>query len=129
MTIAGIAWGFYTLMGKGSANPLADTTLNFTRTVPFVIILTIFTISYLELSLKGIILAVISGAVASGIGYTIWYTALRGLSSTQAAVVQLLVPVIAAVGGVVFISEAITLHLIISSFLILGGVTLVLIWH
>jgi drug/metabolite transporter (DMT)-like permease len=129
MTIAGIAWGFYTLMGKGSENPLADTTFNFTRTIPFVIILAIFTISYLELSVKGIILAVLSGAIASGIGYTIWYTALRGLSSTQAAVVQLLVPVIAAIGGVVFISEAITLHLIISSILILGGVTLVLIWH
>ena len=129
MTIAGIAWGFYTLMGKGSTNPLADTAFNFTRTLPLIIILAIFTIPYLELSVKGIVLAVLSGAVASGIGYTIWYTALRGLSSTQAAVVQLLVPVIAAIGGVVFISEAITLHLIISSFLILGGVTLVLIWH
>ena len=127
MTIAGIAWGFYTLMGKGSANPLADTAFNFTRTIPFVIILAIFAIPYLELSVRGIILAVISGAIASGIGYTIWYTALRGLSSTQAAVVQLLVPVIAAIGGIVFISESMTFHLIISSFMILGGVTLVLI--
>ena len=129
MTIAGIAWGFYTLMGKGSANPLADTAFNFTRTIPFILILAIFTIPYLELSAKGIILAVLSGAIASGLGYTIWYTALRGLSSTQAAVIQLLVPVIAAIGGVVFISETITFHLIISSFLILGGVTLVLIWN
>jgi len=129
MTIAGISWGFYTLMGKGSTNPLADTAFNFTRTIPFIIILTIFTISILELSVRGIILAVISGAIASGIGYTIWYTALRGLSSTQAAVVQLLVPVIAAIGGVIFISEAISLHLFIATFMILGGVALVLLWN
>jgi drug/metabolite transporter (DMT)-like permease len=129
MTIAGVAWGFYTLFGKGSANPLADTAFNFTRTIPFIIILTIFTISVLELTVRGIILAIISGAIASGIGYTIWYTALRGLSSTQAAVVQLLVPMIAAIGGVVFISEMITLHLFIAAFMILGGVTLVLIWN
>ena len=126
MTIAGIAWGFYTLMGKRSANPLADTALNFTRTLPFILMLVIFTISYIQLSPKGIILAVMSGGLASGIGYTIWYTALGGLSTTQAAVVQLLVPVIAATGGVVFISEAITLRLFISAFMILGGVTLVL---
>lgn len=129
MTIAGIAWGFYTLMGKGSANPLADTAYNFTRTIPFIIILTIFTFTILELSVRGVMLAVFSGAVASGLGYTIWYTALRGLSSTQAAVIQLLVPVIAAIGGVVFISEIVTFHLIVSSLLILGGVTLVLIWN
>ena len=129
MTIAGVAWGFYTLFGKGSAHPLADTAFNFTRTIPFIIILTIFTIPILELTVRGIILAIISGAIASGIGYTIWYTALRGLSSPQAAVVQLLVPVIAAIGGVVFISEAITLHLFIAAFMILGGVTLVLIWN
>ena len=128
MTIAGIAWGVYTLMGKRSTFPLADTALNFTRTLPFILILAIFTISYIQLSPKGVILAVMSGALASGVGYTIWYTALGGLSATQAAVVQLLVPVIAATGGVVFISEAITLRLFISAFMILGGVTLVLIW-
>ena len=128
MTIAGIAWGVYTLMGKRSANPLADTALNFTRTLPFILILAVFTISNIQLSPKGVILAVMSGALASGVGYTIWYTALRGLSATQAAVVQLLVPVIAAAGGVVFISEAITLRLFISAFMILGGVTIVLIW-
>lgn len=127
MTIAGIAWGVYTLIGKRSANPLADTALNFTKTLPFILILAIFTISNIQLSPKGVILAVMSGALASGIGYTVWYTALGGLSATQAAVVQLLVPVFAAAGGVVFISEAITLRLFISAFMILGGVTLVLI--
>jgi len=129
MTIAGIAWGLYTLMGKRSENPLADTTYNFIRTIPFILVLIIFSIPYLELSVRGIILSVVSGAVASGIGYTIWYTALKGLSAAQAAVVQLLVPVLAATGGVLFISEIITLRLVISAVMILGGVTLVLRWQ
>jgi drug/metabolite transporter (DMT)-like permease len=127
MTIAGIAWGIYTIMGKGSENPLADTTFNFTRTLPLVMVLFLLALESTELSPKGIILAFISGAFASAIGYTIWYMALKGLSSTQAAVVQLLVPVIAAAGGVFFMSEIITMRLLISALMILGGVTLVLI--
>ena len=129
MTIAGVAWGVYTIFGKGSARPLADTTLNFTRTLPFMLVMTIFTFPFLELSIKGIVLAILSGAIASGLGYTIWYTALKGLSAAQAAVVQLLVPVIAATGGVVFIAEVITFRLVISAVMILGGVTMVLKWQ
>jgi drug/metabolite transporter (DMT)-like permease len=129
MTIAGVAWGFYTILGKGSVHPLADTTLNFTRTLPFILVMIIFSFPFSELSTKGIVLAALSGAIASGLGYTIWYTALKGLSAAQAAVVQLLVPVIAAAGGVVFISEVITFRLVISAVMILGGVTLVLKWQ
>lgn len=125
MTIAGFAWGIYTLKGQGSDAPLMDTSYNFLRTMPFVIILTIIALQNVSYTTEGIILAVLSGGIASGIGYMIWYVALGGLSSTQAAVVQLSVPVLAAMGGVIFMSEAVTLRLTISSLLILGGILLV----
>lgn len=125
MTIAGIAWAFYTLKGKGSVNPLGDTAWNFLRTLPLVVILLIATMSQANLSEQGIWLAVLSGGITSGVGYTLWYSALGGLSPTQAAVVQLLVPVIAAAGGVVFAGESLSIRLIIASTLILGGILLV----
>jgi len=126
MALAGIAWGFYSLIGGDSTNPLADTTINFTKTLPFIIILIAFSIPYFNISFGGVVLAVSSGAIASGLGYVIWYMALRGLKSSQAAVVQFLVPVLAATGGVIFISEEISLRLIISSVMILGGVVIVI---
>lgn len=122
MTVAGIAWGIYTLIGRGSKSPLTDTAYNFLRTVPLVILLAIIAISQAHYSYEGILLAVLSGGIASGIGYSIWYSALGGLSATQAAVLQLLVPVIAALGGVIFVSEAITLRLVIAATMILGGI-------
>ena len=125
MTIAGIAWGIYTLNGLGSKNPLKDTAYNFTRTLPFIILLFLFTMKNISYSLEGILLAVISGAVTSGIGYTIWYIALRGLTNVQSGVVQLLVPALAAFGGVIFVSEVISLRLIFASMLILGGILIV----
>jgi len=129
MTVAGIAWGFYSLMGRASRNPISDTTYNFLRTLPFVIILILLTLVFRDthLSQKGILLAVLSGAVASGIGYTIWYIALGGLSVIQAAVVQLLVPIIAALGGVLFADEFISLRLMLSSIMVLGGILTVVI--
>ena len=128
MAVAGVAWGIYTLKGRGSDSPLADTFYNFLRTTPIVLVFAAISIASFHnthFSLDGIVLAILSGAVASGIGYTIWYIALRGLSSTQAAVVQLSVPVIAAFGGVVFVSEAISLRLTFSALVILGGILLV----
>jgi len=128
MTVAGTAWGIYTLAGRDSVNPLADTTQNFIKTIPLIIIIgiiTIFTNQDIQLSQKGIVLAVLSGAIASGIGYTIWYMALADLTAAQAAVVQLLVPVIAAAGGVIFVDEIITSRLLFSSVMILGGILLV----
>lgn len=127
MALSGIAWGFYTLRGQGSTNPLRDTSYNFIRTVPMAIVLLVLMMSQLQLSTQGVILAVLSGGIASGVGYTIWYSALRGLSSTQAAVLQLLVPVIAAMGGVIFMGEAITSRLLFSGVMILGGILLVVI--
>lgn len=125
MSVAGIAWGIYTLKGRGSDDPLLDTTSNFLRSVPFVIVLAITAINTAQYSIEGILLAVLSGGIASGIGYTIWYSALGGLSATQAAVVQLSVPVIAALGGVVFVSETLTQRLAVSALMILGGILLV----
>ena len=126
MTVSGIAWGIYTLMGRASKNPMMNTANNFFRTIPLVSILALLTISQAQVSITGIILAVLSGALASGVGYTIWYIALGGLSSTQAAVLQLLVPLIAATGGVIFVSEEITLRLLISAGIILTGILLVI---
>jgi drug/metabolite transporter (DMT)-like permease len=126
MSVAGIAWGVYTLAGKGSKHPLSDTTYNFVRTLPFIIVLVIVTARESSLSQEGILLAMLSGGLASGIGYTIWYMALNGLSAIQAAVVQLLVPVIAALGGVLFIDEVLSTRLALSSSMILGGILLVI---
>jgi drug/metabolite transporter (DMT)-like permease len=125
MTISGIGWGIYTLKGRGSKNPLADTTKNFYLTIPLVIVLALLTFQNINITTEGILLAIASGAIASGMGYTIWYIALGGLSATQAAVVQLLVPVIAAFGGVIFVSEVISLRLTISATFILGGILIV----
>lgn len=127
MTIAGMAWGIYTLKGQKSQNPLSDTAYNFLRTTPFVICLAIVTLNNTHYSAMGIILAVLSGGIASGLGYTIWYAALSKITSSQAAVLQLLVPVIAAFGGVLFVSEPITLRFITSAMLVLGGVWLVMV--
>jgi drug/metabolite transporter (DMT)-like permease len=124
MAAAGIAWGAYTLRGKGSADPLGDTAGNFVRSVPMVAIATLPFLSQADLSTRGVILAVLSGAVASGIGYTVWYTALKHHTATQAAVMQLAVPVIAAFGGVMLLSEALTTRLLIAAALILGGIAM-----
>lgn len=122
MTISGIAWAGYTLMGRGSTSALRDTSYNFLRTLPFVILLILFTFQDAQLSNTGLALAIVSGGLASGIGYTIWYIALTGLSAIQAAVVQLVVPVIAAVGGIIFAGESMSMRLILASMMILGGI-------
>lgn len=124
MALSGIAWGFYTLRGKGSENPLADTTGNFVRTIPFVVLASMPFVYRIDLSAEGIIFAVLSGSIASGIGYSVWYAALKYHSATRAAILQLSVPVIAAAGGLIFLSEVISLRLILASTLILGGISL-----
>jgi drug/metabolite transporter (DMT)-like permease len=124
MAIAGIAWGAYSVWGRGAANPLADTTANFARAVPLALVVSLLTMSSAHVSASGIWLAVTSGAVTSGVGYVIWYAALRGLTATRAATVQLSVPVLAAVGGVLFLTEAISTRLVVSAVLILGGIAL-----
>ncbi len=122
MSLSGIAWAFYTLRGRQSKNPTVDTAYNFIRTAPLLLVLAIIGFQDANLSREGIVLATISGAIASGVGYIIWYIALGGLSATQAAVIQLLVPVIAAAGGVVFANEIISARLVWSSVMVLGGI-------
>ncbi len=127
MALAGIAWGLYSLRGRGAKDPVSRTAGNFVRAVPFALVVWASHVQGLHAEPRGILLAILSGALASGIGYVIWYTALRGLSSTRAATVQLSVPVLAAFGGVIFLSEVVTPRLMIASVLILGGVALTVI--
>ncbi|RXE94926.1 DMT family transporter [Pseudoalteromonas phenolica O-BC30] len=124
MSLSGVAWGLYTLAGKGAKQPSAETSMNFIRTLPLALIVLPF-VDFSSVTTKGLIVAMISGIVTSGIGYIIWYKALPLLTGIQAAVSQLLVPVIAAIGGFLFLSEPISTRLIIASILILGGVLLV----
>ncbi|MFT5706713.1 MAG: drug/metabolite transporter (DMT)-like permease [Oceanospirillaceae bacterium] len=127
MTIAGVAWGYYTLAGKKTQDPLRDTSFNFLRTIPFIIALAFYNYDGYYFSVKGLMLAAASGALTSGVGYTIWYIALRSLKTMQAAVLQLLVPVIAALGGILFVDEPLTNRLFVSAILILGGILLVVV--
>ncbi|NIW47171.1 MAG: EamA family transporter [Gammaproteobacteria bacterium] len=124
MMIAGIAWGIYSLRGKKVAAPVSSTTANFVRTVPLAVIASAIAFSLIHLEKIGIILALVSGSITSGLGYVLWYKALRGLTTTRAAIVQLLVPVLAAFGGVIFLAEQLSVRLAIASALILGGVAM-----
>ncbi|WP_340675299.1 DMT family transporter [Paraperlucidibaca sp.] len=126
MAFSGAAWSGYTLIGKGSVDPLRDTAYNFLRTSPLILFFIYFTFESYDVSSNGFLLAVVSGAVTSGMGYLLWYIAIGGLSITKAAAVQLFVPIIAAFGGLVFSNEIITMHLIEASVLILGGVLAVI---
>jgi len=126
MTVAGIAWGFYTIRGRGSQNPLADTAGNFLYAVPMIFVIRVVSLGNIHISGNGILLATLSGALASGVGYVIWYAALRGLTTTRAATVQLSVPVLAAWSGVVLLSEHVSTRLVIAGIFILGGIALAL---
>ena len=124
MAAAGAAWGFYTLRGKGSKNPLAETAGNFVLAVPMMAVVSVPFLGYLNISIRGAILASISGAVASGIGYAVWYAALSYHTAARAAILQLAVPVIASFGGVIWLNEKATAELVTASALILGGIAL-----
>jgi drug/metabolite transporter (DMT)-like permease len=124
---AGVAWGVYSLRGKGGRSPTLATTGNFLRAVPFAAALSIFSIPWTRLDGAGIGYAAISGAITSGLGYAIWYSALPDLKATSAATVQLSVPVLAATGGILLLGEPITVRYILASVAILGGIALVVI--
>ena len=125
MLIAGISWAFYTLAGRNTEDAILLTAENFIRCVPFALVFMIISLSMYSISWHGVWYAVASGSIASGIGYSIWYLALRNLSITQAAISQLSVPLIAALGGVVLINETLTNDLVISGGLILIGIAIV----
>lgn len=124
MAVAGVAWAVYSLRGRGAADPLRSTAQNFLRAVPAGLALAAVFAARLDVSWYGVAMAVLSGAVASGMGYAVWYTALKQLQAVQAAVVQLTVPVIAAFAGILFVGEAMSVRLAVCSALILGGIAL-----
>jgi drug/metabolite transporter (DMT)-like permease len=123
---AGVAWGVYSLRGKGVGDPTRVTAGNFLRAAPIAAVLSLFMLNRSSLDTAGLWYAVASGALASGIGYAIWYTALPALKATNAATVQLSVPVIAALGGITFLGETMSLRLALASVAILGGIALVI---
>lgn len=123
---AGVAWGVYSLRGKGAGDPTAVTAGNFLRAVPIAAALSVALLTGASLDQAGIVLAVLSGALASGIGYAIWYTALPALNAAHAATVQLSVPVIAAFGGILFLDETLTIRFILAATGVLGGISLVI---
>ena len=127
MGLSGIAWGVYSIRGKGVTAPVAMTAGNFLRTTPMTVLASVLALSTLYVAPTGVLLALISGIVTSGVGYVLWYRSLPRLTTTQASVVQLTVPVIAAFGGVAFLSEQVSMRLIASSVMILGGVALVVV--
>jgi drug/metabolite transporter (DMT)-like permease len=122
MIVAGISWGAYSLAGKSAGDPALVTTHNFQRAALLVVPAAVLAWPWHSLSRSGVLLALASGVLASALGYTAWYGALKYLSVTRAALVQLSVPVIAAVGGIVFLRESITTRLILASLVILASV-------
>ena len=126
MALAGVAWGVYSLRGRGALDPLGATAGNFLRAAPMAPVLWLPFVGVAHADVGGILLAVASGAITSGVGYALWYTALRELSAMRAATVQLSVPVITAFGAVLFLAEPLSLRLVLASVAILGGIALVL---
>jgi drug/metabolite transporter (DMT)-like permease len=126
MVGAGIAWGIYSVRGKGAADPIASTAGNFLLTLPLTAILSLVSIRWASLDGTGVGYAVASGALTSGLGYALWYWVLPMLRAATAATVQLSVPVIVAIGGVLLLNEPITLRLFLASCAVLGGIGLVI---
>jgi drug/metabolite transporter (DMT)-like permease len=124
---AGVAWGIYSLRGKQSGNAVAATAGNFLRAVPLAAIVSVILLPWAQLDRAGIGYAVLSGAIASGAGYVVWYTALPDLKAASAATVQLSVPVLAATGGILLLGEPLTVRFLFASFAVLGGVALVVV--
>jgi drug/metabolite transporter (DMT)-like permease len=124
MLAAGAAWGVYSVLGRGAGDPIAATGGNFLRAVPFAALLALAATGHESVDRMGVLYAVLSGAVNSGLGYVLWYAALPALRATSAATIQLSVPAIAAIGGAVLLAEPITVRLLLSSVAILGGIAL-----
>jgi len=126
MLTAGVAWGAYSIRGKSGGDPLRATAGNFLRATPLALLLSLTIARSANWDGAGVIYAILSGAIASGVGYAIWYTALPGLKATGAATVQLSVPVLAAIGGILFLGEPLTLRFVLASIAVLGGILLVI---
>lgn len=125
MLSAGVAWGIYSLRGRGTSDAISATAGNFLRAVPFAAVLALALLAGMHLDRAGMTYAILSGAIASGVGYVIWYIALPGLKATSAATVQLSVPVLAAAGGILLLGEPLTLRFLLAAIAVLGGIALV----
>ena len=112
MGVSGFAWGCYSIRGKGAPAPVKATTGNFVRTLPMVIIAAAVILNSVQAEPTSIVLAIVSGSITSALGYVLWYHVLREMATTRAAVLQLLVPIIAAMGGIIFLSEAASIRLL-----------------
>ncbi|MBA1272192.1 DMT family transporter [Stutzerimonas azotifigens] len=126
MVLAGAGWGIYSLLGRGAGDPLSATAGNFVRAIPLALVLALVLLPTLRWDMPGLVYAVLSGALTSGLGYAIWYSALPGLGALQAATVQLSVPVLTALAGSLLLAEALTLRLLLAAIAVLGGIALVL---
>ena len=124
MIAAGLSWTGYSMLGRGVTDPVKATAGNFLRTVPFAALLFLTQQATTSVDRTGALYAAISGAITSGLGYVLWYAALRALTATSAAVIQLSVPAIAALGGVVLLAEPLSSRLVIASATIMGGIAL-----
>lgn len=126
MLIAGVSWGVYSLRGKGAGDPTRVTAGNFVRATLFAVLLSALQNSSSSLDMVGVWYAVASGAVASGLGYALWYSVLPVLKAANAATIQLSVPVVAALGGIIILGEPVTVRFVLASSAILGGIALVI---
>ena len=124
MFLAAFSWGIYSILGHGQNNPLSNTAINFVLALLIIIPIALFIPDQTNTSPYGIFLAIISGSITSGLGYTLWYWILPKINITSASIAQLSVPLIAALGGYLFISETLNWQFYIASFLILGGIGL-----
>jgi drug/metabolite transporter (DMT)-like permease len=126
MAIAGVAWGLYSLRGRAVADPLVATAGNFARAAALAMLLSLFFMADAHADALGVAMAIASGAVTSAMGFVLWYAVVIRLSAFQTATVQLLVPLFATVGGIVFLSEPLTWRATAGAMAILGGIALVL---
>lgn len=126
MVTSGVAWGAYSLLGRGVADPLAATAGNFIRTLPMAVVLSALALAWLKWDTAGVVYALLSGGLTSGIGYALWYAALPGLAAVQAASVQLSVPLLTVLAGSLLLGETLTGRLLLAGVAILGGIALVL---
>jgi drug/metabolite transporter (DMT)-like permease len=126
MAVAGVAWALYSIQGRGVGDPVAQNGGNFIRTLPMLLIVSVLAMRLRHVETSGAILAILSGAVTTGLGYAVWYSALRELTATRAALVQLLVPVITVTGGVLFLREPISPRVVLSAAIVIGGIALAL---
>jgi drug/metabolite transporter (DMT)-like permease len=126
MLLAGVSWGLYSLRGRASTDPLAQTAGNFIRAIPWALGLSTVALPHLTVDARGVWLASLSGAIASGLGYVLWYRALPQLTPVIASLVQLIVPPLAALGGLAFVGEPLTYRLVLATAVILGGIAVAL---